>query len=449
MVRIVKVGIVGPSNLLRKILSVVHDLDDASFVPLEYVLPHEASGLVAEHQNFLDAIFFCGSIPYCLCLDSVPRTIPWSYLPLRTTGLLVALLNAREHLRGRVRMSVDTLSENEVREGLEDCSLDIGDIYTYSCNFAHIDIDDIASFHTRLLAEKKVDICLTCVEAVHIALLRRNLPAYRVSPGRQTIRNAVERLILEVRGQSNAHLLSVVGVFRPESVFAGRRQYEEAMLKLNACLMEYAKKRGILAIPRDSLSFQTIETMGQFLIGTSNMTDATSLAALRSECGFPVTAGFGVGPSLRIAEEYAVEAADMARGREGICYLFDGKKGRIVGAPAESSLPFLYYDPEMAALAERLGVTLPTLCRYLQGLMCFDDEFTASEYAKVVGIQAKSSRKVMNALVKECLVSECGLLSHAGRGRPQRLYRAAGKVGEIRSRSRIPWGGDMEERSRV
>ena len=83
---IVKVGLLGPSNLLRKILSVVQDMDDASFVPLEYVLPQEAPRLVSDNQNDLDAIFFCGSIPYCLCLDSVPRTIPWSYLPLRTTG---------------------------------------------------------------------------------------------------------------------------------------------------------------------------------------------------------------------------------------------------------------------------------------------------------------------------------------------------------------------------
>ena len=72
---IVKVGLLGPSNLLRKILSVVQDMDDASFVPLEYVLPQEAPRLVSDNQNDLDAIFFCGSIPYCLCLDSVPRTI--------------------------------------------------------------------------------------------------------------------------------------------------------------------------------------------------------------------------------------------------------------------------------------------------------------------------------------------------------------------------------------
>jgi hypothetical protein len=445
----VKVGILGPSNLLRKILSVVRDIDDASFIPLEYVLPQEAPGLVSDNQNDLDAIFFCGSIPYCLCLDSVPRTIPWSYLPLRTTGLLVALVNAREHLRGQVRMSVDTLSESEVREGLEDCSLDIGAIYTYSFDFTHISIGDIAAFHSEMLSAGKVDICLTCVEAVHKALLERKLPAYRVSPGRQTIRSAVERLILEVRGQSNALLLSVVGVFRPEIASEGRRQYEDAMLKLNAGLSDHAKRRGILAIPRDSSSFQTIETMGQFLMGTSNLSDVSFLSKIRASCGFPVTAGFGVGPSLKIAEEYAAEAADMARGREGICYLFDGKKGRPLGVSMEPELLFVHFDPEASRLAKRLGVTAPTLCRYLQGLLCFDETFTASEFAKIVGIQPKSSRKVMNSLLKETLVRECGVLSHAGRGRPQRLYRTTERASAIRSRNPAPEGGDIEERSRV
>jgi len=445
----VKVGVLGPANLIKKILSVVEERQDVVFAPLEYVLPQEAPDLVRENQSDLDAIFFCGSIPYCLCLDSVDRTVPWSYLPLSTTGLLVALVNARERLVGKMRMSVDTLSEREVREGLEDCSLEIDVIYTYEFDFTRISVDDIVDFHFRMLSEGKADICLTCVEAVHKALLEKQLPAYRVSPGRQTIRNAVERLILEIRGQSNALLLSVVGVFRPEGIFETRRQYEEAMLKLNTHLMEYAKKRGILAIPRNSSSFQTIETMGQFLIGTSSLSDVSFLSKIGDSCGFKVLAGFGVGPSLRIAEEYAAVAADMACGKEGACYFFDGKRARALGDTTEPEIEFSDFDSEAALLAEKLGVTLPTLARYIQGLMCFDGTFTASEFAKIVGIQPKSSRKLMSGLQKETLVQECGTLSHAGRGRPQRLYRSTEKVAWIRSRKRTQEGGDMEERCRV
>ncbi|WP_300522769.1 hypothetical protein [Aminiphilus sp.] len=444
-----RIGLVGPSSLLRKTLSAVAELEDVAFVPLEYVLPREAPDLVDRNQNDLDAVFFCGSIPYCICLDSVRRSVPWSYLPLRTTGLLVALVNAREHLRGRVRMSVDTLSESEVREGLEDCSLDIDAIFTHEFDFTHVSVEEIAKFHLALVAEGKVDICLTCVEAVHRSLLGKNLPAFRVTPARQTIRSAVERLILEVRGQSNTLLLSVVGVFRPEAPFEGRRQYEEAMLKLNGSLVEYAKRRGILAIPRDSSSFQTIETMGQFLLGTSDLTDVSFLSGMSAACGFPVVAGFGVGPSLRIAEEYAAKAADVAREKGKTCYLFDGKSARPLGMSREPAMLFSHFDAEIDGLGKRMGLATPTLCRYVQGLMCFDGTFTASEFAKIVGIQPKSSRKVMNMLLEAGLVRECGVLSYAGRGRPQRLYRATEDAFRFHSRTLTGGGGDVEERSRV
>ncbi|HPR90988.1 MAG TPA: hypothetical protein PLD93_06115, partial [Synergistaceae bacterium] len=99
-----------------------------------------------------------------------------SPMDVGTTVILVALVNARERLVGKMRMSVDTLSEREVREGLEDCSLEIDVIYTYEFDFTRISVDDIVDFHFRMLSEGKADICLTCVEAVHKALLRNNYP---------------------------------------------------------------------------------------------------------------------------------------------------------------------------------------------------------------------------------------------------------------------------------
>jgi len=446
----VKIGVLGPSNLLARILSVAKGIEDVSFIPLEYVLHQEAPQLVSENQSDLDAIYFCGSIPYCLCLESVPRSIPWGYLPLGTSGILVAMLNAREHFSDNVRMSVDTLNEIEIRQGLEDCSLYIDAIYTYSYDFLHISVDDIVAFHTKMFSEGKTDICLTCIEAVHKILLEKKLPVYRISPGRNTIRNSIERLILEVHGQTNGMLLSVVGIFRPEKNFLSTRKYEEAMFKLNANLMEHAKKRGILAIPRNSSSFQTIETMGQFLMGTSNLTDISFLSKISVSCGFTVVAGFGVGPSLKIAEEYAAEALDMTCSRRKICYLFDGKRGRPLGESPEAEVFFSHFDKEADLLAKKLKVTLPTLIKYIQGLMCFEGAFTASEFANIVGIQPKSSRKVMNNLQKAMLVQECGLLSHAGRGRPKRLYRATEKVSAIRPRNPMQEkGGDIEEQSRI
>ena len=426
-----KIGILGPSNLLRKILSVVQEWESVSFIPLEYVLPQEAPRLVNENQNNLDALFFCGSIPYCLCLESTPRSIPWSYLPLSTTGLLVALLNARRNFHDKIRISVDTLNEKEVREGLEDTSIDIDAVYTYIFDFTRISVADIVNFHSKMLLEGNADICLTCVEAVHKALLEKNLLAYRISPGRQTICNAVERLILEVQGQNNGLLLSVVGVFRPECAFEGRWRYEEAMSKLNMGLVEYAKKRGILAIPRDSSSFQTIETMAQFLMGTSNLTDISFLSKISVSCGFGVVAGFGVGPTLKIAEEYAVEAVNMASGERKTCYLFDGKKGRPIGAPTGPEMFFGDFNLEASLIAKRIGVTAATFSKYIRGLMCFDETFTSSEFSKIVGIQPKSSRKVINSLQKEMLIQECGVLSNAGRGRPRRLYKITEKISLI------------------
>lgn len=418
----VKIGLIGPSNLLSRMKAIAEEFPDISFFPLQYSLPLEAPQIVKNNQGAVDGIFFCGHIPYSLSFNAVLRSKPWGYLPLCSRGLLAALLNAREYIADYVRMSVDTLTEKEVRDELADCSLEISVIYTHSDGMFRFNADKIAEFHAALFHDGKTDFCITCVEAVNIKLEKMGIPSFLVAPNKQFMRDSLEKLILEVRGRSTEHLLSVVGIFRVEDETKSRRWHEKAMATLNTCLIDYAKKRGILVIPRDMSSFQTIESMGQFLIGTTNFTDCSFIPKIRSVCGFSVSIGFGVGPNLSIAEENAVEALDMAGKRRDCSYLFDGKEGRELGNPNSLVVKFAFPDPEMALLAERLGITVSTLSRYLQGLACFREAFTATDFAKMLGMQSKSSRKVINGLVREKLIKERGILYRSARGRPQRLY---------------------------
>ncbi len=426
-----KIGLVGPSSLLSKIRTISEEFPDVSFFSFEYSRPLEAPQIVRDNQDFLDAIFFCGHIPYCLSLNSVARTKPWGYLPLCSRGLLVALLSARGHISSRFRMSVDTLTEKEVRDELEECDINIDVIYAHSEGMFRFSTSDLVSFHSSLAQEGKTDFCITCVEAVNADLNHKGIPSYLVAPNKQFIRDSLEKLVLEVRGRSNEHLLSVVGVFRPDNKSKSRRWYEKSMLALNTHLVDYAKKRGILVIPRDISSFETIETMGQFLIGTTNLTDCSFISKLRKACNFDVSIGFGVGPSLSIAEENAMEALDLAGDGKNNCYLFDGKEAKVLGDQGMPTLRFAFPAPEISSLSERLGITISTLSRYLHGLTCFEGSFTATDFAKLLGIQPKSSRKVINNLLREELIEEEGTLYRSGRGRPQRLYVVTEKFSQL------------------
>lgn len=417
-----KIGIIGPSNRLVTLKRVSEEFADVSFDLFEYVLPSEAPEIVQKHQDALDAVFFAGHLPYALSLNAVHRSKPWGYLSFYSSGILPALLEARRYTLGRFRTSVDTLAEKEFWSELDGSSLEIDAIYAHAKGIFRFDIDEVVAFHQTLIAEKKIDFCLTCVEAVHERLLKLGIPSYLVTPNRYFMRDSLEKIILEVRGKSSEHLLSVVGIYRLADSSKTRRWYENAMLALNAHLVEFAKKRRIMVIPRDMSSFQTIETMGQFLVGTSNFADCSFIEKLRSLCGFDLAIGFGAGASLNIAEEKALEALDMAGERRDVCYLFDGKEARELGNPNAGVLKFAFPDPDMILLAERLGVNASTLSRYLRALACFDGVFTASDFAKMVGIQSKSSRKIVRMLMREELIKESGSLSRPSRGRPQTLY---------------------------
>lgn len=418
-----RIGIIGPSNRLAKMKKVSEEFSEVSFDLFEYSLPSEAPRIAAECQDSEDAILFVGHLPYALSLNSVNRSKPWGYISFYSSGLLPALLEAREHLSGRLRMSVDTLTEKEVWSELEDSTLEIDALYTYSKGIFRFDIDEFLRFHVELIYAKKIDFCVTCVEAVNDRLREMGIPSFLATPNRFFMRDALEKLILEVRGKSSDHLLSVVGIFRLAGSPKNRRGYEKAMLSLNAHLVEFAKKRRIMVIPRDVSSFQTIETMGQFLVGTSNFADCSFIGKIRSACDFDLSIGFGAGASLSIAEENALEALDIAGERRDACYLFDGKEARELGNPNAGVLKFAFPDPDTVLLAKKLGINVSTLSRYLRGLACFDGVFTAADFAKMVGIQSKSSRKVIRLLAKEKVVSESGVLFRASRGRPQTLYK--------------------------
>ena len=430
-----RIGVIGPPNRLVMLKRVSEEFSDVSFDMFEYVLPSEAPGIVQKHQDALDAVFFSGHLPYALSLNAVHRSKPWGYLSFYSSGILPALLEARRYTLSRFRTSVDTLAEKELWGELDGSSLEIDAIYTHSKGIFRFDIDEVVDFHRTLIAEKKTDFSLTCVEAVHERLMKLGIPSYLVTPNRYFMRESLEKIILEVRGKSSEHLLSVVGIYRLVGSSKNRSWYENAMLALNGHLVEFAKRRRIMVIPRDMSSFQTIETMGQFLVGTSNFADCSFISKLRSLCDFEISIGFGAGASLSIAEEKALEALDMAGERRDVCYLFDGKEARELGNPNAGVLKFAFPDREMLLLAERLGVNASTLSRYLRALSCFDGVFTASDFGKMVGIQSKSSRKIVRMLLREKLIVESGTLSRASRGRPQALYVFARDADALRSSS--------------
>lgn len=431
-----RIGILGPADMVQKVAKVASEFAGVVAVPLVYGDLGEICGLAASRQKELHGLFFCGPVPYLIATQGIQREIPWTFLSYESTGLLLALFHAASKMPQMLgkgfRFSLDTIASVEAKELLKETGLIIQAIYTHELAPGVDTKRDFSQFHKNLYRRGKTDFSISCVRVVAENLVKDGIPCFSVSPAAQTIRGAMQRLLLEIRNSQKDYMRTVVGLIRPEMPSWGGRLQNCRNLSLHRALLAYGEKRQILVVPQRDKGFLLVENYGQFLLETDDLAKNPLRKALLEATGLDVRIGYGVGPSLGIATGYAEKALDLAfSDRSDACYICDGFEARsLAEGPAGSPISLVAEEGTLQRYSERLGMTPAAISRYFRAMETVGDSFSASDVARQLGISAKGARKILSAFLKTKAINECGRRTYPGKGRPERLYEFSGEGGE-------------------
>ncbi len=431
-----RIGILGPADMVEKVLKVSSEFSGVIAVPLVYSDLEEVTGLAASRQKELNGLYFCGPVPYLIATQSLQREIPWAFLSYESTGLLLALFHAASKLPKAFstgsRFSLDTVASVEAEELLKETGLCIHAIYTHALKPGVDTKRDFSKFHEDLYQDGKTDFSITCVRVVAESLKKKGIPCFSVSPAAQTIRGAMQRLLLEVRNFQKDYMRTVVGLIRPEIRPWGGKLQSNRILSLHRALLAYGEKRQILVVPQGETGFLLVENYGQLLLETDDLTRSPLRKALLEATGLDIRIGYGIGPSLGIATGYAEKALDLNfSDRSNACYICDGFEARsLTEGAAGSSISLVAEEGNLQRYSEKLGMTPAAITRYFRAMETVGDSFSASDIARQLGISAKGARKILSAFLKANTINEFGRRTYPGKGRPERLFEFSEKGGD-------------------
>ncbi|GIP46830.1 hypothetical protein J53TS2_04210 [Paenibacillus sp. J53TS2] len=428
------VAVIGPSDLVDKVVEVGSVFQELNMIPAPY--PHEQDTLevVARVREQADILLFTGPIPYQLALNSEPG-LPMVHVQYSGTTLYKVLFDFYRtqllEMDGEIRISVDVLLRHELEEQLDELGLVRRQIYVkpYSAGTRH---EDLVAFHYELWSQGLVAATVTCVTSVYQQLVELGVPAFRVVPTQSSIRDVLNRALLEgksLRLSSTQMAIGILNIDHFERVVkeaASDYEVQRKKIILQQILIDFGEETQSLINWTDSGEVSFITTRGIIEQATRKFEQAPLLLEVMERLQWKASIGIGLGRTANEAEGKAREALLKAKaGGGGNCFLMM-QDGQVYG-PMGSELTLKYSarseDPELISMAKKAGLSVGTLNRLISLCRRLDTRaLTAAQLAEGFGITLRSARRIMAALEKYELATIVGEEQPVGRGRPRQIY---------------------------
>ncbi|WP_211588799.1 hypothetical protein, partial [Allorhizocola rhizosphaerae] len=137
-----------------------------------------------------------------------------------------------------------------------------------------------------------------------------------------------------------------------------------------------------------------------------------------------VRVGLGLGRSAAEAESLARRALSRARRLGPVAAVLSFRGDTDVVLESEQPPAPRRGAPNMAVIAQRVGLSIPTLERLKQVRQSVGSQpLTTREVADQLGVQQRTARRMLHRLELAGLAQRLGHLSSGESGRPLTLYR--------------------------
>jgi hypothetical protein len=422
------IGVIGAADSVPLVEDVATELELAEpLVTRAYESPEDAGRLADELDLVSDVILFTGRLPYLIVSSTGSHRARLQYVPHEGTDLYRTL--ARILLdagRGLPSLSLDSIAADVVKETFADLGLEAPrHVLELPIPGKGVPFDSgrLIREHSELYRAGEVEVCLTCVSAVHRALVEQQVPAVRIVHSRLVIREALRRASLSVQlAQAEAARVAVgvVELTPAARTLDGASASEENVARDVG--RRYAELLGgtVTSVSRSEAVIHTSRGIVERQLRTDSG-DRSSL--LRTEYRDLVDVGIGLGETTPAAEAQARRALAFAKRQRVPCVCTED--GAIIPVRGSGvAIPPRELRPQWRRTAEGLGVSAPTLHRLVEALRVLNPSaFTARQLAAAYGVQSRSARRLIADLERLGLIEPTGTEQGPGAGRPQTVYR--------------------------
>ncbi|MFF3453641.1 hypothetical protein ACFYXH_04775 [Streptomyces sp. NPDC002730] len=405
------VGVIGPDDLVHKVIAVGDPAGAVRLVALPYRHEDETLEVVAKARSEVDALLFTGVVPHTLATAAGLVDLPAMYVPYNGATLLRALVELLRLGHDVSRISIDTLRRSEVMETLTEAKLPTEHVHVLPYR-PGLTSRDLADFHLAARDEKETRVAITCLGSA-FQLLDHEMHAVRLAPSRHSIRSTLLALTLATAGQHSGDAQVALGII---DLPAADQELAADLRVLGGSLVDLPDGQRLVVTTRGVL-----ETVSEQFTRLPFLDD---LAARHGTAHV----GFGLGRTAAEAESLARRAVKRARSAgavAGVVSMTDDVDIVIDGQRSADAPPGQPAGPESTVtLARRVGLNPGTLDR-LRELAAQDPEsgITAHRVAEHLSVQQRTARRILKRLERAGLAVPTADRQQGQTGRPPIVYR--------------------------
>lgn len=430
----VTVGLFGPRKLVKTMAEVGQQLADRSphgvkFVTGGYDDQSEAEERYLKLRDRIDSAVFPGPWVFDLATAGHWLTVPSTHLPLTGAALYAALLRASLTVEDvdLSRVSIDSLSADDVEEAYGEISLDTADVYDIPYEGPE-SVAGFAAFHRERWEQDGTTLALTTILSVERELRAQGVPVLRIAPTRSSVRGALETAVLLGQGtRMGAHQLAMIAVqliptgsSRAES---GDYWQQELAVLTHQKLLSEARQVGATVSRRSDTLFLVTTTHGSLVRLTEQFTVAPFLGALTAQLGVPVAVGAGAGQTARAAEANALMAVEDSVSREGkVAVYLDGTTGRTELPPATPAAPEVALDL-ISPVDQRAYEIVSSIAAATPSDVGQQIVVDVESVADIMQVTPRTGRRMLKELVEAGLAWPVPPARSTGGGRPRQQFR--------------------------
>ncbi|HLR74099.1 MAG TPA: hypothetical protein VK077_02440 [Virgibacillus sp.] len=426
------IGIIGPEDSVKQILSVAKEFAGVEFIPFIYKDVYQVDELLLNNTQPIEQWLFSGVLNYNYALEKkLVNEEQATYPPLYGSSFFGTLLEAQLSTEKVFEnISIDTFSDEEIEKVLSFYNLEAIQMTNFPFN-NYTYIHQLADFHERMYKEGKSELAITSTNYAYVQLKEKNIPVYRMKPSYLSIKLSLNVLI--ERAQANRFKKSQIAIIGCSVNFH--------LEKRRNIYYTYKMKQEELDVKKELL-FLAEQVSGSFVsIGNGFYLIYTN----RGEIGHDIekhmiqlsrkinnlhqltpTLSIGYGETAAQAEQHVYLGTKQER--EGFSLVIVDESQQItirqekdVDHPVQFSITSM--GEEWQKKVKHAGISVSVLSKIISLTKHYHRaEFSSQDLTRWLKCSDRNARRILLQLERGGLIKQCGELQTGSRGRPMKLY---------------------------
>lgn len=430
----VKIGIIGPSDSIERIMLVGKEFRNVEMFAFPYTILEEIDLIINKNKGAVDQWMFSGQVPFTYAMSQeLLQKNEGGFAELFGSSFLGTLLEAQVKERKIFEtVSLDTIRQDRIEMNRDFFSLQAINFHSYPYE-GIVPVEDLVSFHEELYESEKIEVAFTCIQAVYRKLKELNIPCYRVIPSDLAILSTLEILI--ERAHSLRYRKSQIAILGIEVIHT-KASLEEMHYSHKMKIKELELKRIMLRFAEEVNGSFVQFGDGLFLLFTTRgelewHIEGESLLQLvediHVQSGLKIRLGLGFGESVLAAEENVRQAFHHAREQKSstlVCVNEEREVTEFLGSSDKLSFHSRSHGQEWEEQLKDLTIS-PTIVSRIRSLAQYyqKDVVTSQDLASWLKSTERNARRILTEMERSGLIKVAGEEQSGHRGRPRKIYK--------------------------